>query len=377
MTAERLAFGGACVGRHEGLAVFVPFAAPGDRVIARIETVEQNRATARLERVLEPSSHRREARCRHFGDCGGCHFQHVDYEAQLEAKRTFVEDALARIGGIEDAGEIPIESAAEWRYRSRTQLKVKGRHLGFNRAFSHDVVDVVECPVMAEDLEAHLAALRETIAALPRADLPYQVDGACGLEGASFAPDMPGVRKDLVTHEVLGFRYLIEPESFFQGNRHLVARLVEGAVGGEGGGTAYDLYAGVGLFTLPLSTRFERVEAVEDERRAATLGRVNAKLNGRDNVAYFRRTTEQFLAGGRPTPDLVLMDPPRLGAKPVIPALVALHAPRIVYVSCDPNTLARDLARLREGGYRIESVAAFDMFPQTYHVECVAKLALR
>jgi len=129
--------------------------------------------------------------------------------------------------------------------------------------------------------------------------------------------------------------------------------------------------------SLPLSRRFARVVAVEDERRACTLGRVNVKTAGCDNVTYLRATTEQFLRDNRERPDLVLMDPPRLGAKPAIPQLLALRASRLVYVSCDPQTLARDLRQLVDGGYTLEQVEAYDMFPQTYHVEAVARLALR
>jgi 23S rRNA (uracil1939-C5)-methyltransferase len=184
------------------------------------------------------------------------------------------------------------------------------------------------------------------------------------------------MRKDLVEHRVLGFRYLIEPESFFQGNRHLVHELVAGALGDERGELAFDVYAGVGLFSLPLSRRFARVVAVEDERRACTLGRVNVKTNGCDNVTYLRSTTEQFLRDTRERPDLLLMDPPRLGAKPAIPLLLKLRARRLVYVSCDPQTLARDLRQLVDGGYEIEQVEGYDMFPQTYHVEAVARLRL-
>jgi len=156
-----------------------------------------------------------------------------------------------------------------------------------------------------------------------------------------------------------------------------VHRLVEVAIADEQGGLAFDLYAGVGLFSLPLSKRFERVISVEDERRACTLGRVNVKTNSCDNVHYMRRTTEQFLAANSETPDLVMMDPPRLGAKPAIPLLLALAAKRIVYVSCDPQTLARDLRLLVDGGYELESIEALDMFPQTYHTEAIAKLRLK
>ncbi len=378
VTAERFAFGGFCIARHEGLVLFVPFAAPGERVRVEVIEVAKNHAKTRMLEVLEASPQRRPARCRHFGDCGGCHFQHVDYATQAAAKREFIRDALVRIGGFEWPEPVVLHTAAEWHYRARTQLKLfrKGPELrvGFHRAFSHDVVHVEECPVLAQPLESGLADVRQALARLPEDELPYQVEGACGVGEAVWAPDMPGLRKDLVEHEVLGFRFLIEPESFFQSNRWLVGDLVSGAIADAQGELAFDLYAGVGLFTLPLSRRFKRVVSVEDERRAATLGRVNIKNNHADNVSYFRQTTEQFLRGNRERPDLVLIDPPRLGAKPAIPLLLALRAPRLVYVSCDPNTLARDLRTLVDGGYRVRSVEGYDMFPQTYHVEAVAQL---
>jgi len=228
--------------------------------------------------------------------------------------------------------------------------------------------------VLAPDLWEGVGEVRRALTGVKRKELPYQIEGSCGVDGASRSPDMPGMRKDLVEHEVLGFRYLIEPDSFFQGNRHLVQKLVECGIGDEQGGLAFDLYAGVGLFSMPLSRRFERVVSVEDERRAATLGRVNAKMNRCNNVHYLRKTTEQFLAANKEKPELVLMDPPRLGAKPAIPMLLELGAERLHYVSCDPQTMARDLRSFVDGGYELLSVEAVDMFPQTYHVECVARL---
>jgi 23S rRNA (uracil1939-C5)-methyltransferase len=411
VTAERLGFGGFAVARHDGMAVFVPFAAPGDRVRIEITELEKTFARARLLEVLAPGPNRVAPRCQHFGDCGGCQFQHVDYPTQVAAKADFIRDALVRTGGFAWPQPVVVHHAAPWGYRIRTQLKVfttsgdrgDGRHgrlqkrvrraqnqaaieaaaqsgvpptptVGFHRAFSHDVLDVQQCPVLAPEIEQALPAVRAAIGQLPRAEWPYQIDAACGTDGASWAPDLPGLRKDLVEHRVLGFRYLIEPESFFQGNRHLVEQLVRGAIGEERGELAFDLYAGVGLFSLPLSRHFRRVVAVEDERRAATLGRVNVKSNGCDNVTYLRSTTEQFLRQSKERPDLILMDPPRLGAKPAIPLLLSLQAPRLVYVSCDPQTLARDLRQLCDGGYELERVEGYDMFPQTFHVEAVAVL---
>jgi len=415
VTVERLGFGGSAIARHDGVVVFVPFAAPGDHLRVEVTEVERNFARARIVEVLAAGPHRVAPRCRHFGECGGCQFQHVDYATQVAAKGEFVRDALTRTGGFDWPQPIVVHHGEPFGYRVRTQLKLvatsgqrrDGTHgrlpkqerralaaadrasagaastappapvLGFHHAFAPGVVDVAECPVLAPPLEQGIAAVRQALAGLAKRDWPYQVDGACGSDGASWAPDLPGLRKDLVEHRVGAFRYLIEPESFFQGNRHLVERLVAGALGDERGGLAFDLYAGVGLFSLPLSRRFARVVAVEDERRACTLGRVNVKTAGCDNVTYLRATTEQFLRDNRERPDLVLMDPPRLGAKPAIPQLLALRASRLVYVSCDPQTLARDLRQLVDGGYTLEQVEAYDMFPQTYHVEAVARLALR
>ncbi len=419
VTAERLGFGGVAVARHDGLAVFVPFAAPGDRLRVEVTEVAKKFVRAKVLEVLAAGPARVAPRCVHFGDCGGCQLQHVDYAAQLAAKAEMIRDALVRTGGFDWPEPVVVHHGEPWGYRSRTQLKLvatsgarsDGTHgrlrkrerralaataspspaagaaaapavppqpaLGFHRAFAHSVVDVRQCPVLAPPLEHGLADVRAALAGLPRADWPYQIDGACGTGGASWAPDLPGLRKDLVEHEVCGFRYLIEPESFFQGNRHLVERLVAGAIGDERGELAFDLYAGVGLFSLPLSRRFARVVAVEDERRAATLGRVNVKTNRRDNVVYVRRTTEQFLRETKEQPDLVLMDPPRLGAAPAIPLLLTLRASRLVYVSCDPQTLARDLRQLADGGYVVDQVEGYDMFPQTFHVEAIARLSLR
>lgn len=414
VTAERLGFGGEAIARHDGMAVFVPFAAPGDRLRVEVTEVDKKFARAKITEVLAPGPQRIAPRCRHFGECGGCQFQHVEYAAQVAAKGEFVRDALVRTGGFAWPDPVKVHHAEPWGYRSRSQLKLvptsgpradgsRGRlprkeHrarraaeaaaltavgeraepvVGFHRAFTHSVVDVVECPVLAPDLEQGLAQVRAALREMPPRDWPYQVEGSCGTGGASWAPDMPGLRKDLVQHDVLGFRYLIEPESFFQSNRHLVGELVRGGIGDERGELAFDLYAGVGLFSLPLSRQFARVVAVEDERRACTLGRVNTKTNGCDNVTYLRATTEQFLRANKERPDLVLMDPPRLGAKPALPLLLKLRAKRLVYVSCDPQTLARDLRTLVDGGYELEQVEAFDMFPQTFHVEAIARLRLK
>ncbi len=377
VTAERLAFGGAAIARHDGLTLFVPFAAPGDQLRVEITELDKRHGKARIVEVLRAGPHRRAPRCRHYQDCGGCHLQHLDYQEQVRQKAAFVRDALVRTGGFDWPGAVRMHTADEWGYRSRTQLKVHDRQVGFHRMASNEIVEIEECPVMAPGLAAALPTLRTALAAMPDRRHVHQLEGACGHDGSAWAPDLPGMRKDLVEHRVLDFRYFVEPESFFQGNRLLVDALVRHATAGARGGLAFDLYAGVGLFSLPLSRRFERVVAVEDERRAATLGRVNCKQNGCDNVHFHRQTTEQFLRANRERPEFVLIDPPRQGAKPAIAQLLQLLPRQLVYVSCDPNTMARDLRALCDGGFAITSVESFDMFPQTYHVESVAHLHWR
>jgi 23S rRNA (uracil1939-C5)-methyltransferase len=344
--------------------LFVPFAAPGRPLGVEIEL---RPVRPRAHRRVGAAPHRRAPRCRHFGDCGGCQFQHVDYATQVASKAEFVRDALVRTGGFDWPEPVVVHAAGEWGYRMRTQLKVHGRQVGFHRPGSNELVEVEECPVMAPDLEQGLPAVRAALQALPPPERVHQIDGACGTDGASWAPELPGL-EDLVEQQVLGHRYLIEPESFFQGNRLLVAALVQGALGDHRGELAFDLYAGVGLFALPLAERFTRVIAVEDERRAATLGRVNVKQQGAGNVSYFRQTTEAFLRQNRQRPDLVLMDPPRLGAGAAAAAGVGGASAGLRLVS-DPHVSARSAPLRRR--LRTAAVQGY-MFLQTWHAECVA-----
>lgn len=377
---ERLAFGGTGVARHEALGerpLHVSFAAPGDRLLVELTKLRDDACFAKIVEVLEASSVRRDPRCRHFGVCGGCQLQHVSYEEQLATKRRFVRDALDR-HGLASVTDVGLEHADEWGYRSRTQLKIDNDKLGFHEFDKRAVVEIEECPIMHPALTDKLPELRAALARVPKGKRIHQIEGVAGHGEPSFAPNLPGLRKDIAEHRVAGMRYFLEPEGFFQANTLLLDRMVEHALEAAQGELAFDLYAGVGLFALPLSKRFDRVVAVEDERRATTLARVNVKLNACDNVHYFRQTTEDFLANdwqyrGR-TPDFVTIDPPRVGASRAIPGLLRLRAPRLVYVPCDPNTLAEDLRTLKDGGYAIESVTIFDMFPQTYHVESIAKL---
>jgi 23S rRNA (uracil1939-C5)-methyltransferase len=361
---EKLVFRGEGMARIDGVPVFVPYAAPGDRLRVRIVETGKGFARGRIEEVLQPGASRRDRRCRHFGVCGGCQLQHVGYEEQLRAKGEFVRESLRRLGGIDWAAEIPVRHAAEYGWRSRAELQARGRHVGWFRAGTHEVVDVEECPILVPAAETFVRGLA---ADPPRGALHFAV----GDDGVVVTGNAP------VRRRVAGFDFDAPASAFFQANALLVDELVREAVGDAKGALAVDLFAGVGLFSLPLARGFRDVTAVESVRAAARQGEANAALNGVTNVRFVAEPVEQWLRGARDVkPDLLLLDPPRTGIGPdEIHAIARISPPSVVYVSCDPATLARDLKLFLALGWRLTSVVALDMFPQTYHVETVVKLA--
>ena len=399
VTTERLAYGGEAVARHQGLAIFVPLAAAGETLRVRVTEIKKNFARAAIEEILVPSPSRREALCRYFGDCGGCQLQHIEYRDQLAAKAGFVRDALARIGKLDWPHEIEIGAAAEFAYRARAQVKLERQEsatgteirIGFSRAGSHSVCDVEECPILVPELNSALGSLRSLLSTSPEAADRVlagrrfaEIEMAAGSSGVSFEPALGGLPGLSTSRIVGGAIYDFNASAFFQANPFLIEALVEESVGTTGGRLAVDLYAGVGLFTVPLARKFERVVGVESDAGAASFGRQNLAANGISNAEFHTGHVETALkdlirtcAAASSRPDLVLLDPPRVGAAQAIARIVTLRPQRVSYVSCDPTTLARDLRNLVSAGYGLTRVTAFDMFPQTYHVETVAHLELR
>ena len=358
---EKLVYGGDGFGRVDGQAVFVAGTAPGDLVRARV--VERKKGFLRAEPVelLEPGPGRREPPCPLADRCGGCQLQHVDYATQVAAKGEFVREALVRIGRFDVQEPVRVHALPEHElgYRVRatahTARTREGRLFGFYGPRSHRIVDVPSCPLFVPELDAEWQRVR--------AEEPPR--GATEVEVSA---------GDEATLD--GVRYQYGPGAFFQVNRHMLGALVQGAIGDDPGGRlAVDLYAGVGLFTIPLARRFERVVAVEGNRRAAEYARRNAEENGAANVDVVVEPVERWLSRAAPGADLALLDPPRTGLGPGGAEALARLAPlRIVYVSCDPATLARDLSALVDAGYELDSVEAYDLFPQTFHVEAIARL---
>lgn len=381
VTIERLAAGGDALARHEGMVVFVPLAVPGDRVRVRILERKKGYARGEIVEILEASPARRAAPCPHFGSCGGCTWQHLHYQEQVRWKGELVREALLRIGGTEWTRELVVESADEWGWRARVQWKVARRRgslvpaVGYHARKTHEVVDALQCRVLAPELERELAARRTALRDAER--LPEEIHACVGDDGIVTLDDAE------TTRTVGGLAFRTSARAFFQGNRLLLERLVAAALPETAPRIAWDLYAGAGLFTLPLARLDAKVTAVENDPRA--LGFLHENLRRHDlaervtvreeGVAgALRALFAEVLSAEREAPDLVLLDPPRTGAADAVPHLLQVSPKAIVYVSCDPATLARDLRELLRGGYRLRSVRAFDLFPQTHHVEVVARL---
>jgi 23S rRNA (uracil1939-C5)-methyltransferase len=431
VTIERILPGGLGLAHADGQTVMVALAAPGDRVRVRVERVRGSVAFASIEEILEASPDRIEPPCPYFGRCGGCDFQQISYEAQLAAKKEIIRDCLHRIARI-DAPDFRIVAAPnQWHYRSRAQWQYDAgaKRLGYFESGSRRVCDVADCAVLVTELQLVLEHLRAEMAnELLPGDARYfraiagdnTATSAAGFERSPRpAPRRPPVLASSessieeepweVTRTIAGETYRLGAESFFQTNVDLLPQLIEEAIGAQRGDTAIELYCGVGLFTVPLARRFKDVFGVEDEADATEFARQNLAHAGLVNAEVIKSDVGEWLdlkcgiaqrrrrfgshpqhshesddqneiqsavTAGALQIDFVLLDPPRAGAESrVISGILKLKPKRICYVSCDPATLARDLSKIIAGGYSLDSILAFDMFPQTHHVETVVHLS--
>jgi 23S rRNA (uracil1939-C5)-methyltransferase len=436
---ESLAYGGNGVARLNGYVVFVRRGLPGDRVRARVTKVKRNHAEALAVDVVEPSSQRVEAPCAHYPACGGCRFQDLAYEAQLEQKRRQVEDSLRRLGGLESPpleAIVPAESIFHYRNKleySFTQTP-SGPALGFHKAGRWDeVLEVERCWLTSDSGNGIRNRVRDW-AREERLEAYSQADGTGYLRhlvvregvntgqalvmlvtaaGERFERDrfvevlrgVPEVRsihwavndtpaevthlpstllwgEDAIEEELLGLRFRVRPNAFLQTNTKMAERLYELAIdfaGLTGGETVYDLYCGIGTIGLSMASRALTVWGVEVEEESVACALENADLNGITNAAFFAGEVGRSLEDLRARagdPDVVLVDPPRAGlAGKALKRVGETAAPRLVYVSCNPTTLAGDVKRLRDDyGYELVRARPVDMFPHTPHVETVALL---
>jgi 23S rRNA (uracil1939-C5)-methyltransferase len=425
---DKLVYGGEGLARlpadeqGPGKTVFVPFVLEGEEVEATLTEQKPGFARARLERVDVASSHRIEPECPYFQRCGGCQYQHASYEHQLRIKAEILRETLRRTAKVELPCELQVHaSAGEWGYRNRTRLKVQAAPefaLGYYRLRSHELLPVEQCPISSPLINRAMAAIwqrgrageipaavRELEFFADHADESLLVEAYCAPrtsaeDAESAAERLAGIvpeGKGAVVFEVPPANQFVDPKrlaafgkaaivygtklasyrvsagAFFQGNRFLIDELVGIATGGMAGQVALDLYAGVGLFSVPLKQSFAQVIAVE----ASQTSFADLRQNAGQEVKAVRATTAQYLDQASGVhPDLVVADPPRGGlGENVVRGLAGLGAARITYASCDPSTLARDLRTLLSLGYRIDRAHLIDLFPQTYHIESVFHLA--
>lgn len=397
LRVEKWIYGGQGLARYHGQAVFVPFTLPGEEVDARLSRGRQDYWEARLERVVTPSVHRVEPLCPYFGQCGGCHYQHAAYAAQLQAKAEILKETIARIGKLEPPESLPVVAGEPWGYRNRTQFHVVGRHIGFAEPQSHRLCVVDRCPVSSPGINHALAQLRQmarqrrfpeflrTVELFTNEEQTLvnvlETTGGQRVAKTFFewcGARIPGAAAGELDYRAAGEVFRVGHNSFFQTNRHLVDALVACALEGAAGRWMVDLYAGVGLFTLPMARRAAEVDAVETGAgaiRDLAYNSLRAQLTG---VRCHKQSAEAFLKAQMAPPDFLLADPPRAGlGQAVTEQILRLRPPRVHVVSCNPSTLARDLAALCAGGvYRIEQLTLVDLFPHTYHIESVAKLVL-
>jgi 23S rRNA (uracil1939-C5)-methyltransferase len=425
---EKAIYGGAGLARADGKAVFVPFTLPGETVEARMEDDRRGYATAEIESVVESSAARVSPLCPYFGVCGGCHYQHATYAAQVDMKQAILRESLER-AHVRDIPEIVALTGEPFSYRNRVRLHVQRNPfaLCYKKRNSHENLPVATCPIAAPVLQQGIEALNREGGGLALSAWASEVelftsgDGSsvmlslwtqplqqdaqrllteawprlqeslprlCGAAVFSVGKNRQGskmlaqIGERALKYATAGYVYQVSSGSFFQVNRFLLEPLVQQVISGESGERAWDLYAGVGLFSVALAAKFAEVTAVESAAGSVHDLRENLHGEGKDNrrrvvaaetADFLRRAVEKRIAA----PDLVILDPPRAGlGRDVTTFMGKIRPRRITYVSCDPATLSRDLAALLESGYRLRQMHLVDLFPQTFHLESVTHLAM-
>ena len=383
LSIDAVAFGGQGVGRSRDLVVFVPFTVEGDEGIVEITEIKKRYAHGEMKTLTTPSPHRTEPLCRAFGRCGGCQYQHIAYGHQLTVKARQVRDAFFRIGRFSD---VPLADALftpdPWHYRGKAEVHIrKAPHrdpaVGFTRALSHEVLDIEHCEIVGPGINEALGRLRQEV----RASRDKWVDRRVVL----WSEDECGSSSTgTIIRRVKGKDLLVPRDGFFQANRLLADTLVDVVLDMSaltGTETVIDAYSGSGFFSVflaPLARRFCGIEFAGEAVRAAEL---NLKNAGIDEAELYEGDVGDVLrdifAKDRRNVDLLVVDPPRVGLDASALAAVArLRPSRIVYVSCNPATMARDIRYLADCGFLLERLQPIDMFPQTGHIEVVGLLTV-
>ena len=425
LSIEKLIYGGDGLAHADGNTVFVPYVLPGEEVRATTKSKKKKLIRAELLEITSPAKERGKAKCAHFQKCGGCHYQHIPPTEQLRLKQDILRETLSRLGGIMWDGTIMEHSAEPYGYRNRAQWAVRSgmpRALGYFLPESSVIVPIDECPVLSprlahtftqlqemarssrlpegiQEIEAFADSADEKIALnvafekfpKPATELASTLREALPQIESLLLLDQKKNRFELtgpgyLRHEAGGYKYRVSHLSFFQVNRFLVEDLLKTVTANAHGELALDLYSGVGFFTLPLTKSFQKVVSVDANLAATRDLYANAEIAGVTILSH-NEHAEEFLKKTEERPDLVVLDPPRagLGAE-AAEKLAGLGANDIVYLSCDPSTLARDLAVLTGSPrkpkeitgpnirYEITEMHLFDLFPQTFHIETLVRL---
>jgi 23S rRNA (uracil1939-C5)-methyltransferase len=425
LSIEKLVYGGDGLAHADGNTVFAPYVMPGEKVRAAVKQKRNKLIWAQLLEVVSPALQRQKALCPHFQTCGGCHYQHIPAAEQLRLKKEILRETLSRLGRVTWEGPIIEHSAEPYGYRNRAQWALRDSKplaLGYFLPESSVIVPIDVCPVLSPTLEktfeqlqnmTRLGHLPEKVLEIeafvdstdekialnvaferfpkPAAELAAALRRALPKIESLLLLDQSKDRFELtgpgyLFHEAGGFRFRVSHLSFFQVNRFLVEDLLRTMTAGARGDVALDLYSGVGFFTLPLAKTFNKVICVDANLAATRDLYANAEAAG-VTVTSHNEHAEEFLRKTQEKPDFVSLDPPRAGlGTGAATALASLGAPEIAYLSCDPSTLARDLAVLtgsakkKDGDvapavrYEISEMHLFDLFPQTFHIETLVRL---
>jgi 23S rRNA (uracil1939-C5)-methyltransferase len=398
ITLTTLTYGGDAMGRlDDGRAVFVPFGLPGERVRIRLTEEKRNFARGELAEILEPSPHRIPPRCRHFGVCGGCQYQNLPYKEQLKVKTEILRDQLTRIGKIENPPvQEMLASPSPWNYRNHVQFHLtREGKLGYVTAVNSRVFPITECHLPEGSINSLWPQLEfEPEMNIERVSLRSGVDEELMLVLESDSPETPELEieagisvthvfeentvviagNDNMTIRVLERDFRVSGASFFQVNTAIAEKMVNHMITNlpiTPSTTLLDVYCGAGLFSAFLAPKCKGVIGIESAESACEDFAVN--LDEFDNVELYEGFAEDVIPHLEAKPDIVLVDPPRAGLeKRVVDGILRLTPRVIAYVSCDPSTLARDAARLINGGYKLKDVTPFDLFPQTFHIESIS-----
>ncbi|MGB4098891.1 MAG: class I SAM-dependent RNA methyltransferase [bacterium] len=411
ITIEKLAFGGEAIGRYKNYPVFVTGAVPGDTVRVRLTKVAQDMCRAEIIEFTAKSSNRIPAECPRFGVCGGCHLQCLVYTAQLKAKEDMMADVLSRIGGIDIAIRNVVGSPEKVAYRIRTRLHVDVINnkiiTGYYAGQSHDLVPIDHCPLLTKPLNNIIAVLPELLPLPGTAPIPEEIQLQMSMDGGNvvmylIGKDLYGVEtifeksKKLglpitgviqekngeragdatLTHRVGKYQFRVTADVFFQANHYLHKKLIDQVLqlsSPSANDTILDLYCGCGFFSLPLAPFAQSLIGMDNNPSAIEDAIFNAEQANVSNVKFFVADDKGFF--NHPSIkqsmfSLVIVDPPRQGlSSETIKGIIALKPEKLMYISCDPATLARDLRILAESDFRVRVIQPMDMFPQTYHLE--------